>query len=140
LSVQRDVGVALAQLGNLFARRRQTFAGAIDADVCFHGVHHFLTQSRDGLRAVALVEQGLDAVLRLFRLGGERRVAAGGRSDCRWAMALSAARRPNTSSSVSELEPSRLAPLMLTQAHSPAANSPGSRVAACTSVWMPPIM
>ena len=34
----------------------------------------------------------------------------------RYSTALSAARRPNTSSSVREFEPSRLAPLMLTQA------------------------
>ena len=89
---QRDVGVAPTQLGNLFACRRQTFAGAIDTDVRFHGVHHFLTQSRDGLRAVALVEQGLDAVLRLFRLRRERRVAAGGRIGLQ--MGHGAERRP----------------------------------------------
>ena len=39
----------------------------------------------------------------------------------RYSSALSAARRPKTSNSVSELDPSRFAPLMLTQAHSPAA-------------------
>ncbi len=38
-----------------------------------------------------------------------------------YSIALKAARRPNTSNSVSEFEPSRFAPLMLTQAHSPAA-------------------
>ena len=41
----------------------------------------------------------------------------------------SAARRPKTRISTSEFEPRRLAPLMLTQAHSPAANRPGSGVA-----------
>ena len=51
-----------------------------------------------------------------------------------------AARAPNTNSSVSELEPSRLAPLMLTQAHSPAANNPGSGVWASMLVCTPPIM
>ena len=50
------------------------------------------------------------------------------------------ARAPNTSSSGSEFEPSRLAPLMLTQATSPAAYSPGSGVAPLMSVWTPPIM
>ena len=65
---------------------------------------------------------------------------AGRAPDWTYSIALRPARRPNTSSSVSEFEPSRLAPLMLTQAHSPAANSPGSGVAALMSVWMPPIM
>ena len=50
------------------------------------------------------------------------------------------ARAPNTSSSGSEFDPRRLAPLMLTQAASPAAYRPGSGVAPLMSVWMPPIM
>ena len=50
------------------------------------------------------------------------------------------ARAPKTSSSVSEFEPSRLAPLMLTQAPSPAAYRPGSGVAPWMSVRTPPIM
>jgi len=54
--------------------------------------------------------------------------------------ALRPAREPNTKSSVSELEPSRFAPLMLTQAHSPAAYRPPTGVAASMSVWMPPMV
>jgi hypothetical protein len=54
--------------------------------------------------------------------------------------ALRAARAPKTSSSVREFEPSRLAPLMLTQAHSPAANRPGRIVAPSMFVLTPPIM
>ena len=50
------------------------------------------------------------------------------------------ARAPNTRISGSEFEPSRLAPLILTQAHSPAANKPRSGVAPSMSVEMPPIM
>jgi hypothetical protein len=50
------------------------------------------------------------------------------------------ARAPKTSISVSEFDPRRLAPLMLTHAASPAAYSPGSGVAPWMSVWMPPIM
>ena len=49
-------------------------------------------------------------------------------------------RAPNTRHSGNEFEPSRLAPLMLTQAVSPAAYSPASGVAPWMSVWTPPIM
>ena len=56
------------------------------------------------------------------------------------------ARLPNTTMSSSELVPSRLAPCTETQAHSPAANSPGMTVLAAspttwasTSVGMPPM-
>ncbi len=50
------------------------------------------------------------------------------------------ARAPKTSSSGSEFEPSRLAPLMLTQATSPAAYRPATGVAPLMSVLTPPIM
>ena len=49
-------------------------------------------------------------------------------------------RAPNTRHSGRELEPSRLAPLMLTHAVSPAAYSPASGVAPSMSVETPPIM
>ena len=56
------------------------------------------------------------------------------------------ARRPKTSRSTSEFVPSRFAPWTLTQAHSPAAYSPGTTVLAASrmtrvemSVGMPPI-
>ena len=61
-----------------------------------------------------------------------------------WRTAYSAAARParapNTSSSGKEFEPRRLAPLMLTQATSPAAYNPASGVAPLMSVCTPPIM
>ena len=47
---------------------------------------------------------------------------------------------PNTSSSVSELEPSRLAPWMPTLEHSPAEYKPGSGDAVLPSALMPPIV
>ena len=50
------------------------------------------------------------------------------------------ARAPKTRHSGSELEPSRLAPLMLTHAVSPAAYRPASGVAPSMSVGTPPIM
>ena len=50
------------------------------------------------------------------------------------------ARAPNTRHSGNELEPSRLAPLMLTHAVSPAAYSPPRGVAPSMSVETPPIM
>ena len=50
------------------------------------------------------------------------------------------ARAPKTSSSVSEFDPRRLAPLMLTHAASPAAYRPASGVAPSMSVEIPPIM
>ena len=48
--------------------------------------------------------------------------------------------RRTPDSSGSEFEPSRFAPLMLTQAVSPAAYSPATGVAPSMSVWTPPIM
>ena len=72
------------------------------------------------------------------RLGGE---AAGvGPRSAAYSAAARPARAPNTRHSGSELEPSRLAPLMLTQAVSPAAYSPARGVAPSMSVWTPPIM
>ena len=63
-----------------------------------------------------------------------------------WLPALTPARLPNTTMSSSELVPSRLAPCTDTQAHSPAANSPGMTVlAASPTTWastlvaMPPM-
>ncbi|MFC7714764.1 hypothetical protein [Nonomuraea recticatena] len=56
------------------------------------------------------------------------------------AAAAAPARAPKTRISGSELEPRRLAPLMLTHAVSPAANSPAIGVAPWRSVWTPPIM
>src|SRR5215469_16912822 len=50
------------------------------------------------------------------------------------------ARAPKTRSSGREFEPSRFAPLMLTQATSPAAYKPGSGVDPLMSVCTPPIM
>ena len=50
------------------------------------------------------------------------------------------ARAPKTRHSGSEFEPSRLAPLMVTHAVSPAAYRPPSGVAPSMSVWTPPIM
>jgi hypothetical protein len=50
------------------------------------------------------------------------------------------ARAPKTRSSGRELEPRRLAPLMLTQATSPAAKRPGRGVAPLMSVLTPPII
>ena len=64
-----------------------------------------------------------------------------------WLLALAAysaaalpARAPKTRHSGSELEPNRFAPLMLTHAVSPAANSPSMGVAPLMSVCTPPIM
>jgi hypothetical protein len=69
-----------------------------------------------------------------------QRCRVGGRQPLDMFDGREAARRPKTSSSTSEFEPSRLAPLRLTQAHSPAANRPGRVVAAAVLVEMPPIM
>ena len=81
----------------------------------------------------------LDPAHLVGRLGRDR-----GRRPRRRSAAYSAAARParapKTRHSGSELEPSRLAPLMLTQAVSPAAYSPASGVAPSMSVWTPPIM
>ena len=56
------------------------------------------------------------------------------------AAACSPATRPNTTISASEFDPSRLAPWMPTLAHSPAAYRPGSVVAQCRLVAMPPMV
>ena len=82
----------------------------------------------------------LEPPLLVLRLR-ERRAGVGRRRPCdAYSAAARPARAPNTSSSGSEFEPSRLAPLMLTQAASPAAYRPGSGVAPLMSVWTPPIM
>jgi hypothetical protein len=73
LSVQRQIGVALAQFGDLLAGARQFLTGTVDAGIFFHRRHHFLAQPGHGFRAVALVEQGANAVFRVFGLGGQRR-------------------------------------------------------------------
>ena len=65
--------------------------------------------------------------------GGAGAVAA-------YSAAARPARAPNTRHSGNEFEPSRLAPLMLTQAVSPAAYRPSRPALPSMSVWTPPIM
>ena len=68
------------------------------------------------------------------------RVASRARTDCANAAASTPATLPNTSSSVSEFEPSRFAPWMPTLEHSPAEYRPGSGDAVRPSATMPPIV
>src|SRR5215467_12606637 len=56
-------------------------------------------------------------------------------TEAAYSAAARPARAPKTRHSGSELEPSRFAPLMLTQAVSPAAYRPETGVAPWTSVW-----
>ena len=75
----------------------------------------------------SLAEQvALEPAHLVGRLGLDRRPAAGPAAEA-YSAAARPARAPNTRHSGSELEPSRLAPLMLTQAVSPAAYSPAER-------------
>ena len=84
-------------------------------------------------------EVALEAAYLVGRLGLDRRRRPGRRSR-RTPRPPGRPGRRRPGSSGSELEPSRLAPLMLTQAVSPAAYSPASGVAPSMSVWTPPIM
>ena len=113
---------------------------AVDAGAALHGVVHRLAQAGDGLAAALAHEQLADASLGGFGSARAAALALPIGLALANAAALRPARAPNTRSSVSELEPRRLAPLIDTQAHSPAANRPGKGVAASMSVWMPPIV
>ena len=126
LSCDADLGVALLELADLRQGRRQQRLVAVDADV----VHHHVGQLRpDPGRALAARSV---ARSRASRPGPapRRRGPASGMPDAlaRRAPSGGPARRPKTSRSTSEFVPSRLAPWTLTQAHSPAAYSPGTTV------------
>ena len=81
----------------------------------------------------------LEPPLLVFPLGERWPALVAGARDA-YSAATRPARAPNTSSSGRELDPRRLAPLMLTHATSPAAYNPGSGVAPSMSVCTPPIM
>ncbi len=104
-------------------------------------MRHFVADVRDALGAAGLVQELLlEAAL----------FVGGLRQDCAlrcvavalpiYCIADRAARAPYTRSSPSEFDPSRLAPLILTHAASPAAYNPASVVCPSISVCTPPIM
>ena len=113
----------------------------VDAGAAFHRVLHLGADVGDPLPAVA---RGQHIVFEPPPFVGGLRshgwALESGACDAANSAAAMPARRPNTNSSGSELDPSRFAPLMLTQATSPAAYSPGRLVAPWMSVWTPPIM
>ena len=129
---------ALLRLGQLVDALGQRVAGAKDPGTVLHGRLHRLPYVGDSLGlpgrpSIRLIRRTSSSFWRITTAGGGLAVAA-------YSAAALPARAPKTRHSGSELEPSRFAPLMLTQAVSPAANSPSIGVAPLMSVATPPIM
>ena len=108
-----------------FGQRRP---GAVDAGAVLHRRLHLVADGGDRLAARRACRSKRCSSRRCLVLGlGAGRGRRARRALAAYSAAARPARAPNTRHSGSELEPSRLAPLMLTQATSPAAYRPGER-------------